>query len=453
MNDRRELIAIAATIIADAAWLFPIAVVLGMGAHPGQPVLPFFVIMLLMGLGFAAARLAPSKIADPALHAPAQAIAGLGVTYLTLSVISAPYGVDIDLLWGPQLISGGYSGRQAGGLIFAMLGAGFLWHRGVRIAVETHPQLRLLSTFRSGIVALALAIMMEQATGIDASATLMLILFFAASLGGLAFARLEPGGAWTPLVGIAVGAVLGGGFIVGMIAAVIGGHGLVFLAWAWGYVSVVILWLLEIIFTILLWLLPELGAGSGGGVDWKPPKFNLPEYVKAGAGPEGSGLTGELLQFSGLLLALYIAYRLLAWAYQKYGRKAQVDREIDRESIRGEADAKADLLNLFWDLLPDWLRPAEADIGPRYPKDKPGITEVYALYFDMLTTACKHGHNFTASATPRERRADLESAIPGAPVARITDCFNAACYGNLRTDQATVDGLRHDLEQSLIPLP
>jgi hypothetical protein len=59
----------------------------------------------------------------------------------------------------------------------------------------------------------------------------------------------------------------------------------------------------------------------------------------------------------------------------------------------------------------------------------------------------------TASATPRERRADLESAIPGAPVARITDCFNAACYGNLRTDQATVDGLRHDLEQSLIPLP
>ena len=63
----------------------------------------------------------------------------------------------------------------------------------------------------------------------------------------------------------------------------------------------------------------------------------------------------------------------------------------------------------------------------------------------MLTAAHERGHDFVPSATPNERQPEVENAIPGAPVARITDCFNAACYGNVAIDQATVEQLRREL--------
>ncbi len=447
MPDYKAFIAITATVIADAAWLYPISMILGSGFTPGAPLLPLAIILLLLALGFGTSLLALHKVADPSLQAPVQAITGLAVIYLFIATIAGESG--LDLLWGPHMVSGAFSGRQVGGLIAGMAAAGFLWHRGVRIAVETHPRLRLLQTFRTGLVALGLAILVEQAAGIDASATVMLILFFAASLSGLAFGRLAPGGAWTPIVGLAVAAVLGGGFFAGMIGAVIGGHGLGLLAAAWSYLSVVVLWLLEMLFAFLLWILPDLASPQDGSMDWRPPKFQLPDYIKVEPGPGGMDLSVQLLQYAGLLLALYLAYRLLAWAYRMHTRQRAEDDETERESIQGNADAKADMLNLLWDLLPDWLRPAQAAAAPHFPRDKPGISEVYALYFDMLTAACEQGHDFVPSATPRERRGDIEAAIPGAPVAPITNCFTAACYGHIATDLAIVERLRQELEAAL----
>lgn len=443
MPDRREFIAIVATIIADAAWLYPIFMILGMGFNPGLPLLPLALIMLMLALGFGAGRLASSAVEDPGLRGPAQAIAGLAVIYLVISTIAA--GDGIDLLWGPHMISGAFSGRHTGGLIASMAAAGFLWYRGIRIAVETHPRLRLLQTFRTGLVALAVSILVEQASGIDASAMIMLILFFAVSLAGLAFARLAPGGAWTPIVGLAVALVLGGGVAVGMLGAVLGGRGLGLLAVAWDYIAVGIMWLLHILIWVLMQILPDLSWRSGDGEVWKPTKFKWLNHDYVKQAPTQTDLTDQLLQYSALLLALYLAYRLLAWAYRAYARRGRTDAETDRESIRGEADATADLLNLLWRLLPDWLQPGETPMDPRYPQGRPGISEVYALYFDMLTAACGQGHDFVPSATPRERRSAVEDAIPGAPVARITSCFIAACYGNLATDPETVEQLRREL--------
>ncbi len=440
-------IAIAATVIADAAWLYPVFVILGMGFNRGAALLPLAVIILLLALAFGAGRLASYYVEDPTLRGPVEAIAGLGVIYLVISAI-AP-GDGLDLLWGPHMIGGAFSGRQTGGLIASMAAAGFLWHRGIRIAVETHPQLRLLQTFRTGLVALAVSVLVEQASGIDASATAMLILFFTAALGGLAFARLAPGGNWTPIVGLAVATVLGGGIAVGMLGAVIGGRGLGLLAVAWDYVAVGIMWLLRLLVWALVQILPDLSGRFGEDMVWDFRGFERPNFRNVDYVPSETGLTDHLLQYSALLLALYLAYRLLAWAYQAHARQGQTGPGADRESIRGEADATADLLNLLWSLLPAWLQPGAAPMGARFPQGRPGITEVYALYFDMLTAACGQGHEFVPSATPRERRSAVEDAIPGAPVARITSCFIAACYGNLATDPETVEQLRRELDGAM----
>ena len=77
---------------------------------------------------------------------------------------------------------------------------------------------------------------------------------------------------------------------------------------------------------------------------------------------------------------------------------------------------------------------------------KPGISEAYVLYFEMLAAARDRGSGFAPSTTTLERRSDVENALPGAPVERITECFNAACYGNIATDRETLEALRHEFE-------
>jgi len=104
------------------------------------------------------------------------------------------------------------------------------------------------------------------------------------------------------------------------------------------------------------------------------------------------------------------------------------------------------VLQFIADLLPEWILPGEAVATPRIPLDQPSITKVYALYFDMLTTAYDRGHAFQAAATPRERQTSLQQFLPGAPVAGITTAFNAACYGNIAAEMGLLSELRVGLE-------
>jgi len=153
----------------------------------------------------------------------------------------------------------------------------------------------------------------------------------------------------------------------------------------------------------------------------------------------------DLLKYPLLGLAFYLSYRLLRRLYGGYAGRPRAVQTAARESIQGNADPNADLIALALGLLPAWLFPKPPPPGPRFPKDRPGITEVYALYFELLAAAGKKGCAFVPSATPSERRAGLEIAVPGAPVARITACFNAACYGDLATDPITLEHLRRQL--------
>ncbi|MDP6344782.1 MAG: hypothetical protein QF491_14690, partial [Alphaproteobacteria bacterium] len=231
MPERRDLIAMAATIAADSAWLYPALGLLGAVFGLDGPLLPPAMIVAILLLGVILGWVVAGVVEEAAERAPFQALSGLAVVYLAISTIAAEGG--IDLLWAPHLIGGVLSAQAMASLIAATTAAGFLWYRGIRIAVETHLQFRLLQTFRTGIVALAVLILVEQAFDVDFSATFMLVPFFAVSLAGLAFARLPSGGAWARTVGLAVAVVIGGGFVVGLIGAVVGGRGLGLLATGW----------------------------------------------------------------------------------------------------------------------------------------------------------------------------------------------------------------------------
>jgi len=452
MPERRDLIVIAATIVAETAWLYPVFGLLGLGLSLQGSPLPVALIMAVIVLGVVVRRAVSDAVIDPIRRSSYSAAAGLGVVYLAMAVAAADRG--IDLAWGARLLAGGYSGNVALGLVIGTAATAFLWTRGVRIGVESGHQHQLLQTFRTGIIALAVSIVAEQGFDADVSATFMLAPFFAVSLAGLAFARLPPAGAWARVVGLAVALVLGGGFVIGVIGAVVGGRGLGLLAVGWSYLVSAILWLLtlvlvpilEVVFAFFSWLVGDIPPTNRDLDGLRSDGPNWWEHVNTDGVPPFFELVIQLLKYPVMLLVLYGVFRLFVWAYQAHGRRAWVAAVTDRESIRGEADSTADLIKLALGLLPAWMLRQQPAQAPRIPGDMPGITEIYVLYFDMLTAAHAQGYAFEPSATPRERRPDLEKAMPGAPVAGITRCFNAACYGRLPTNPETVARLRRELD-------
>ena len=71
---------------------------------------------------------------------------------------------------------------------------------------------------------------------------------------------------------------------------------------------------------------------------------------------------------------------------------------------------------------------------------------MFKLYFESITLAVKWGMNFQPQMTPAERLPLLEATLPGAPMREVTDRFNAACYGHVRTDAHRVAELRSQLK-------
>ena len=448
MPSRRDLLAILAIVAADTAWLYPISGLLGRALGLERALLPLALIPVLIAVAIAVVWTIAGTISEPARRGPYQASVGLVAVYLAMAI--TPRGHGADLPWAFHMLAGDFTGIVTGGLVIGCAGAGFLWFRGVTIAVETHPPLRLLTTFRLGIVALALAIVLEQAFDIDVGAAPMLVPFFVVCLAGLAFARLPPGGAWTTMVAAAIALVLGGGFVIGLVAAALGGRGLDLVVAAWIFLTDLLMWLLALILVPILrflaGLLPEMQPGSGRSEVFTVPNFDFLRNLDANSLPPQIEMLNRVIMYAVIVLAVYLLYRLMLAAHRARNQRLRDKVALERESIRGFRDAKSDLLKLALGLLPDWLFPNDAAPPPRMPKDLPGVTEVFALYFDLLTAARAHGHEFVPSATPHERRAALESALPGAPVAAITTRFNAACYGNIATDLAIVARLRGEFE-------
>ena len=167
--------------------------VIGLIFRQGESLLPLPLVFVMIFLGVVTARMASGVSEHSKGRASFQALLSLGAIYIAMSMAQSGF----DILWGLRLLGGDFSGKAATGLIAGTLVAGFLWRRGGQIAVEFQPKIRLLRTFRAGIVALSGSILFEKAFDLDVAATEMLLPFFAVSLAGMVFARLPPGGSWT----------------------------------------------------------------------------------------------------------------------------------------------------------------------------------------------------------------------------------------------------------------
>ena len=137
---------------------------------------------------------------------------------------------------------------------------------------------------------------------------------------------------------------------------------------------------------------------------------------------------------------------VLVFAYRRFSASDDGDGDDDRESIRGDADAKADMMRLLTGLVPNWMKRGRQRSLWKWPEGEKGVAEAFLLYFDTLTHAIKRGMIFDPNVTPNERVSALTVFLPGAPVETVTLRFNAACYGAQPADIDELDRLRIEID-------
>jgi len=223
-----------------------------------------------------------------------------------------------------------------------------------------------------------------------------------------------------------------------------------------------LIWIMEIILTppvtAFFWL-----------TQWIIDLFGKPiqkgEAIPAGGSPEARELTdgvqmveevGDSLLHSiveilvwpvGILLLLLVLW-ILVKSFQRLVNEDESESDSDRESIRGDADARSDFANLLGRLIPGFLKRSGDDgVGLRYPADQPGISEVFMLYFRLLTVGVNRGAMLESHLTPAELEGRLVTALPGVEVGQITRRFEAACYGHEPTGEALLSTLSTGLDE------
>ena len=146
------------------------------------------------------------------------------------------------------------------------------------------------------------------------------------------------------------------------------------------------------------------------------------------------------------ILLVIVLFFILVFAYRRFSSRSGGDEDPDRESIRGDADARADMMKLLSSLVPGWLKGGDRRSRWRWPEGEKGVAEAFLLYFDTLAHAIKRGMVFDPNVTPNERMQALAAFLPEAPVDAVTSRFNAACYGGQPTDRGELDRLRQAVE-------
>ena len=260
---------------------------------------------------------------------------------------------------------------------------------------------------------------------------------------------------WPTVIGISVFAILVVGAIGGLLTGRYGNTGVRGLVNLWGAFVDAMLWILRwpielvmtLMFAIIEWLkemfgqeepVPEEGSGGPPG----PPDF----IVDAEQVDTATEYALGALRWPLSILLVFVVFIVLVFAYRRFSSRTGDTGDSGRESIRGDADAKADMMKLLSSLVPGWMKGGKKRSPWKWPEGEAGIGETFLLYFDTLAHAIKRGMVFDPNVTPNERTSALAVFLPEAPVDTVTSRFNAACYGGQPTDPDELERLRLAVE-------
>ncbi|MBI4306052.1 MAG: DUF4129 domain-containing protein [Chloroflexi bacterium] len=464
MDANREKLLYAALMVAEAAWLYVLAALIGLVLQLGGAPLSWGIVTLLLGGAMLVGWVALGIRGETATLALLQGGLGLVVVYAAVAARSGDGFAGLQWTWVSELVQGGMPGRGVATAIFGAVFAIFLWRRGIMLITDDPAWEKLRRTFRIGVMVIAVALIVEIGAHRDIGARNVLFPFFAAALSGMAFGHLADAAGkrmlatWSKVIAAAVGGILTIGVLLGLAGSAYGGGPLRLMGVAaaaardgllW-LVSLPLRWIVTGLFILMRWLRDLFGTPKPVRIEQPPGPF-VPDATAVAEGGKTVGadiieLILTIIQYPLMMLVVLGILYLLIVVFRKWRGSERGEETVDRETIRDGVDPAHDLAALLARLWPGYGRQPRP--GPEiwlYPQGQPGITEVFRLYFDYLSEAIRKGMKFQRSFTPTELVPHLSEALPGAPVSLMTERFNAACYGH----EPTAPGVLADLEAGL----
>jgi hypothetical protein len=454
------IISYGSLVVVESIWWFAALAAIGGSLGMGGSPIPWAALLALTSIGIISSWVMGGAKGDATTIALLQGAVALVVVYFTVAAATTGDSWSFKIGWPVDMFGGTYPAADVTDLVIALVAASALWYRSQGLIAGGGIAIRLSRAFKMGTAFIAIALLVQVvAIGSDIGVALLLVPFFGAALIGLAASRLpqaeETGQAsWPVVIGISVASIIGVGIVGGLLTGRYGNNGVRGLINLWSAFVDALLWvlrypiewLMNAIFAILLWLKEKFN-----------PEEPIEDTVEPGAPPEAlldetaekveksAEYALDALRWPLSVLLVLVLFFVLVFAYKRFSARKNEDGDDNRESIRGDANAKADMLKLLGSLVPNWMKRNQRALW-KWPEGDKGIADAFLLYFDTLTHAIKRGMIFDPNSTPNERIPALAVFLPGAPIDAVTTRFNAACYGAEPTASDEISRLRSEIE-------
>ena len=467
MNSAQDRWVLGAIVLSESAWVFALLSVGGVafGRETGAQgsFLSWPAVLAIMTASVLLGRSWPSFFKSPESVQWARFLAGLAVVYVTVASHLGT-GFGLDLVWIVHLFSGtqpdGWFFRAVSGAVMGVL----LWWRGSRLAASEFPTETMAMSFRVGILALALATVVDLVSPQSLSIFPVIFVFFAAGLAGLSVGHILPdtqqaekGRSWTGVVAVVVSAVL----LIGLVFSFLQRDLLSFTSTAfesvytavvflvlWGFV-IPLAWLYTQIINFIRWLYSLLFSGeqvvreTEGFLQIPTSTLDVIQSIEGEGEPS---IIIQVLAWAALAAAVVAVMYLGSKVIRGAARRRPRQSEGERESIREGANISSDLARLLLGLLPDRFLKGRQRREYHIPDGSRGIVEVLRIYYEILTMAEENGLERHPDQTALEFRNALEGIFPQSLVRLATDSFNRACYGHEPASEERIIQMRSALE-------
>ena len=461
---RQDRVVLAAHVVAESAWVFALAGIVGTLAGFDSSPQSWYGVVGILGLSVLLSRITPRKGQKAEVMYALMAVLGLAVVYASVALHVEPG--QIRPLWAIDWLindaPGGYTSR---GLFGAILGV-LLWWRGTRVASNEFPTDDLSFTFRVGMLVLVAALIYDLNTDESLSTFPMVFLFFGSSLIGLSAGHLleesrhSAGERTWPK---AIGATVAGITTFGLLVALVNRGVLSFLSKPataalealargvlWGIIAPI-----AFVFDVVVgWLISLLGIFRGEREQPQEEEIN-PEIQgfletlqeEQAAASEGFATVLQIIEWALVAIVVVIVLLILGRAFRRVLRGRDRGTDGQRDSMVQEANPVGDVAKLALRLVPDVLKRPQRK-GYRVPDGPPGIVEAFRLYYDLLDTAEEQGITRRKYDTPTEFQGRLEGTFPSDVVRPSTETFNLAIYADVPADRSSIGRLRQSLKDA-----
>ena len=461
---RQDRVVLAAHVVAESAWVFALAGIVGTLADFDSSPQSWYGVVGILGLSVLLSRITPRKGQKAEVMYALMAVLGLAVVYASVALHVEPGQIRpswaID--WLINDAPGGYTSRGVFGAILGVV----LWWRGTRVASNEFPTDDLSFTFRVGMLVLVAALIYDLNTDESLSTFPMVFLFFGSSLIGLSAGHLleesrhSAGERTWPK---AIGATVAGITTFGLLVALVNRGVLSFLSKPataalealargvlWGIIAPI-----AFVFDVVVgWLISLLGIFRGEREQPQEEEIN-PEIQgfletlqeEQAAASEGFATVLQIIEWALVAIVVVIVLLILGRAFRRVLRGRDRGTDGQRDSMVQEANPVGDVAKLALRLVPDVLKRPQRK-GYRVPDGPPGIVEAFRLYYDLLDTAEEQGITRRKYDTPTEFQGRLEGTFPSNVVRPSTETFNLAIYADVPADRSSIGRLRQSLKDA-----